>query len=150
MMNIEVLNTVAFVAQRAAEIIAAEAKSAVAVRGRFVMGVSGGSTPWLMLRALAAADMPWSAVHVVQIDERVAPTGHPDRNLTHLRESLLDRTPLPVEHVHEMPVESADLETAAAQYALTLQRIAGSPPVLDLAHLVPTDTQLRWFLETPF
>jgi 6-phosphogluconolactonase len=34
-----------------------------------------------------------------------------------------------------MPVESPDLEAAAAQYALTLQEIAGSPPVLDLAHL---------------
>jgi 6-phosphogluconolactonase len=34
-----------------------------------------------------------------------------------------------------MPVESPDLEAAAAQYALTLREIAGSPPVLDLAHL---------------
>jgi len=134
-MNIEVLDTAASAAQRAAEILAAEARAAVAVRGRFVMGVSGGHTPWLMLRALAMIDMPWSAVQVVQIDERVAPTGHPDRNLTHLRESLLDRTPLPADHIHEMPVEAADLETAAAQYAATLQRIAGLPPVLDLAHL---------------
>ena len=34
-----------------------------------------------------------------------------------------------------MPVESPDLETAAAQYALTLGQLAGSPPVLDLVHL---------------
>jgi 6-phosphogluconolactonase len=34
-----------------------------------------------------------------------------------------------------MPVESSDLEAASAQYALTLQAIAGSPPVLDLVHL---------------
>jgi 6-phosphogluconolactonase len=65
----------------------------------------------------------------------VAPPGDPDRNLTHLRESLLDHTPLRAEQVHAMPVEEADLEAAAARYARTLQAIAGPEPVLDLAHL---------------
>jgi 6-phosphogluconolactonase len=99
------------------------------------MAVSGGHTPWVMLRALGTEDVPWPAVHVVQVDERIAPAGHPDRNLTHLRESLLDHAPLLPEQIHEMPVESPDLETAAAQYAATLRQIAGSPPVLDLVHL---------------
>ena len=134
-MNIEVLDTADSVVQRAAAIIAGDARAAVAARGRFVMAVSGGHTPWLMLRALGTADLPWSAVHVIQVDERVAPAGHPDRNLTHLRESLLDHTPLVPEQIHDMPVESPDLETAAAQYAATLRQIAGSPPVLDLVHL---------------
>jgi 6-phosphogluconolactonase len=80
-------------------------------------------------------DVPWRAVHVAQVDERVAPAGHPDRNLTHLRESLLNHSALPPGQVHEMPVESSDLEIAAAQYAATLAQIAGSPPLLDLVHL---------------
>lgn len=134
-MNIEVLNTPDTVAQRAADFIAAEARTAVAARGRFVMAVSGGHTPWLMLRALAKADVPWAAVDVFQVDERIAPAGHPDRNLTHMRESFLDHVPLPAGQMHAMPVEEDDLETAAAQYAGTLERIAGSPPVLDLVHL---------------
>lgn len=134
-MNIEVLNTADAVAQRAAAIIAEEARAAVAARGRFVLAVSGGHTPWLMLRALATKDVPWPAIHIVQVDERVAPADHPDRNLTHVRESLLGHAPLAAEQIHAMPVEAADLETAAAQYAATLQRIAGSPPVLDLTHL---------------
>ena len=99
------------------------------------MAVSGGHTPWLMLRALAGEDVPWESVHVVQVDERVAPAGHPDRNLTHLRESLLEHAPLGPEQIHAMPVESPDLEAAATRYALTLREIAGSPPVLDLVHL---------------
>jgi 6-phosphogluconolactonase len=131
-MNIEVLDSDDLVAQRAAAIIAGDARAAIAARGRFVMAVSGGHTPWLMLQALATADLPWPGVHVVQVDERVAPVGHPDRNLTHLRESLLDHAPLAPEHIHDMPVELPDLETAAAQYAATLRQIAGSPPVLDL------------------
>ncbi len=134
-MNIEVLDSADSVAQKAAAMIAAEARAAVASRGRFLMAVSGGHTPWVMLRALVNEDVPWPAVHVVQVDERVAPAGHPDRNLTHLRESLLDHAPLVPEQIHAMPVESPDLETAAAQYAATLRQIAGSPPVLDLVHL---------------
>jgi 6-phosphogluconolactonase len=134
-MKIEVLSDVDSVARKGAELIAAEARAAIADRGRFVMAVSGGHTPWIMLRALAGEEVPWSAVHIVQVDERIAPTGDADRNLTHLRKSLLEHAPLPPEQLHAMPVESPNLEAAAAQYALRLQAIAGSPPVLDLVHL---------------
>ena len=99
------------------------------------MAVSGGHTPWQMLRALAREDVPWTSVYVAQVDERVAPAGHPDRNLTHLRDSLLEHVSLRPEQVCAMPVESPDLEAAAVQYARLLQEIAGTPPVLDLVHL---------------
>lgn len=134
-MKIEILADADSVARRAAAIIAAEARAAVTARGRFVVAVSGGHTPWQMLRALAGEEVPWKGVHVVQVDERVAPAGDPDRNLTHLRESLLEHAPLRPEQLHAMPVESPDLEAATGRYARTLQEIAGSPPVLDLAHL---------------
>jgi 6-phosphogluconolactonase len=134
-MKIEILPDADTVAREAAKFIAGEAQAAVAARGRFVMAVSGGHAPWQMLRALANEKVPWESVHVVQVDERVAPAGDPDRNLTHLRESLLEHAPLRAEQIHAMPVESADLEVAAKDYATTLREIAGSPPVLDLAHL---------------
>jgi 6-phosphogluconolactonase len=115
--------------------VAAEARAAVAARGRFVVGVSGGRTPWKMWRALAGEELPWAFVHIVQVDERVAPFGDPDRNLTHLRESLLAHGPVPAAQVHGMPVEWPDLEAGSARYALELSSIAGAPPVLDLALL---------------
>jgi 6-phosphogluconolactonase len=133
--RIRILPDADAVAKEAARVIAAEARSAVAARGRFIVAVSGGRTPWQMLRALAGEDVPWNGLHVVQVDERIAPEGDPDRNLTHLRESLLEHAPLPPEHIHAMPVEEADLEAAARTYARTLEKIAGAPPVLDLAHL---------------
>ena len=134
-MKIEVLVDAKAVARKGAAIIAAGARDAVVARGRFIVAVSGGQTPWIMLRALAGEKIPWEQVHLVQVDERVAPAGHPDRNLTHLRESLLMRVPLRPEQVHAMPVEGSDLEAAARAYSRTLQEIAGSPPVLDLVHL---------------
>jgi len=123
------------VAQAAAATIAADARASIAARGCFAFAVSGGHTPWIMLRALAEEDVPWKGVHVFQIDERVAPAGDPDRNLTHLQESLLQHAPLRPEQIHAMPVEAEDLEAAANRYALALREVAGSPPVLDVAHL---------------
>src|SRR5215831_20868939 len=112
-MNTYVLADAGSVAQKAAAVIADEARTSVAARGRFVIAVSGGHTPWLMLRALADEDVPWPAVHVVQVDERVAPEGHPDRNLTHLRESLLAHSPLRPDQIYGMPVQAPDLDAAA-------------------------------------
>lgn len=134
-MKLEVVDDADSVARVAAQTIAADARAAVADRGRYALAVSGGKTPWIMLRALANEDVPWQAVHIYQVDERIAPAGDPDRNLTHLRESLLQHAPIPPENVHAMPVESSDLQAASAQYAAALQQIAGTPPVLDLIHL---------------
>jgi 6-phosphogluconolactonase len=134
-MKIEILADADAVAQEAAAIIAADARDAVAERGRFILAVSGGHTPWVMLRDLAQEEVPWANVHLAQVDERVAPPGHADRNLTHLHESLLERAPLPPDQLYAMPVELTDLQVAAKQYAATLAKIAGSPPLLDLVHL---------------
>ncbi len=134
-MKIEVLPDVESVAREAAKLIAEDARAAVAARGKFVVAVSGGKTPWIMLRNLALEDVPWSSVYVVQVDERIAPPGDPDRNLTHLHESLLSHVPLRPEQIHAMPVDSADLESACTRYAQTLEEMAGAQPVLDLVHL---------------
>ena len=134
-MELEIRADAEAVARRAASIIAADAHKAVAARGHFILAVSGGHTPWIMLRALADEDVPWDGLHLVQIDERVAPDGDPDRNWTHLRDSLLDRVPLRPEQVHPMPVPSPDPGAAVAQYAPVLEAIAGQSPLLDLVHL---------------
>ena len=134
-MKVEVLANANRVAQRGAAHVASQARAAVGERGVFTLAVSGGSTPWQMLRGLAAEDVPWDSVHVYQVDERVAPAGDPDRNLTHLRESLLARVPLPASQLHAMPVETSDLGAAAATYGRALAEAAGRPPLLDLVHL---------------
>jgi 6-phosphogluconolactonase len=113
------------VAGQAASYVAAQARAAVAEHGRFTFAVSGGHTPWAMFAALANEDMPWADVELFQVDERVAPAGDPDRNLTHLRESIGDAPA----RVHPMPVNDADLEAAAEAYATVL------PQQFDLVHL---------------
>jgi 6-phosphogluconolactonase len=134
-MKIEVLANDDAVAKAAAGVIAAAAREAVAARGLFTLAVSGGKTPWAMLRDLASEEVPWSRVHVFQIDERIAPDGDPDRNLTHLHESLLGNAPIPKENIHAMPVNAVDPVEGAGEYEKTLQELCGNPPVLDMAHL---------------
>jgi 6-phosphogluconolactonase len=134
-MKVEILPDEKSLARRAAAVIAKEARAAVAERGRFVMAVSGGKSPWVMLADLADEDVPWANVHVFQIDERIAPAGDPDRNYVHLRDSLLAHAPIPPGQIYAMPVEMPDSEAAARLYAQTLEGVAGKPPVLDLAHL---------------
>jgi 6-phosphogluconolactonase len=133
-MQTEILPNADAVAKRAAAIVAEQARQAVSARGCFNVAFSGGHAPWIMLRDLTDEDIPWDKVQVFQIDERVAPAGDPDRNLTHLRQSLLG-APLRLDQIHPMPVELPELEGAAAQYEQTLRGYCGSPAVLDLAHL---------------
>jgi len=128
----EVLPGPGAVAIRAAERIAQEAREAVMERGRCTLAFSGGTTPWQALRALAGEDVPWDRVHLFQVDERVAPSGDPERNYTHLKEALIDRIAVPSANVHPMPVEEEDLDEGARRYEAILRQIAGTPPVLDL------------------
>jgi 6-phosphogluconolactonase len=150
LMKIEVFADADAVAREAATLIAADARAAVAQRGRFIMAVSGGHTPWVMLRALAGEEVPWDKVHMTQVDERVAPAGHPDRNLTHLRESLLEHAPLPPEQIYAMPVEALDLLAAAKQYAANWRRspVRRRCSILSTWGSVPMGTLLHWCQET--
>ena len=153
-MKTEFLPDPGTVAIRAAERIAQVARKAVTARGRCALAISGGTTPWLAFRALAGEDVPWERVHLFQVDERVAPSGDPERNYLRLKEALIDRIPIPAANVHPMPVEDKDLEAGARRYEAVLRGIAGIPPVLDLvqlglgedghtASLLPGDAALR-------
>lgn len=134
-MMIEVLDNADLAAIKAASVIAGEARKAVAMRGCFIIAVSGGRTPWKMLRALADEDVPWKGIHIFQVDERIAPEGHSDRNITHLHESLIGHSPIPKEQIHAMPVEENDPDAAVAEYDRIIRDIAGSPAIMDLIHL---------------
>ena len=113
------------VAQAAAGYVAQRARAAVGQHGRFTFAVSGGHTPWAMFAELAALDVPWEHVTLYQVDERIAPDGDPDRNLTHLRRSLGDAKAAVV----AMPVNDADTGAAASRYGAAL------PGQFDLVHL---------------
>jgi len=124
--ELEVLPDTDAAAERFAQLLALRARAMVDATGKFTLAVSGGSAPWLAFGLLAGEDVPWGSVDLFQVDERVAPMGGDERNLTHLEQSL---PALGWARVHPMPVDSNDLDAAAAQYAAIL------PERLDVAHL---------------
>ena len=131
---IEVLPDADAVATRGAELLASYLEQDAA-RGGATLALSGGRTPQSVLERLAKLDLPWDRVSVFQVDERIAPLDHPDRNRTHAAAALH----APIEHhpasFHWMPVEEANLDSAARRYADALRAAAGSPPTLGTVHL---------------
>ncbi len=123
--ELETLADPAAVAAAGAAFVAGRARAAVAASGSFHFAVSGGHTPWAMFAELASQQVPWDAVVIYQVDERVAPPGDPDRNLAHLHQAL-GTSPA---QVKAMPVNESDLVAAAAGYAASL------PGHFDLVHL---------------
>jgi 6-phosphogluconolactonase len=124
--RLEVLPDADAVARRGAEVIAEGARAAAAERRRFELAASGGRGPWKMYGQLEDHDVPWEWVEIFQADERVAPPGSDERNLTHLILSLSLRAQATL---RPMPVSEDDLEGAAARYAASL------PDRFDLIHL---------------
>jgi 6-phosphogluconolactonase len=123
--HLETLADASAVARVGAAFVAEQARRAVDSRGTFHFAVSGGHTPWAMFAELASQTVPWEAVVVYQVDERVAPPEDPDRNLHHL-EQALGSAPA---RLDAMPVDEDDLDVAAARYADSL------PDHFDLVHL---------------
>ena len=133
MLELKVSHDDESVAAEAAGHIAARARAAVSDHGAFHVALSGGRTPWKMLEALLGMEVPWTRVHVYQVDEREAPDGHPDRNATKLA-AILGASELPSVNLHLMPVTGEDLERACDAYARNIARRCRNGR-LDLVHL---------------
>ncbi len=124
--RLEVFDDEDAVHRRGAELIAEGVRPAIAERNRCALAVSGGTDPWSMFSRLEDLIDDWTKIEIFQVDERVAPPGSDERNLTHLIESLSIGAQ---GSIRPMPVNDDDLDAAADRYAAQL------PEALDLAHL---------------
>jgi 6-phosphogluconolactonase len=133
--DVEFLVDAPALATRTADLVEAWLAEAVDARGRATLAVSGGSSPKAFFAELAVRKLPWEHVHVFQVDERVAPPGGPERNLTGLEEALLARAPIPAGNVHPMPVDESDLAAAAGAYGDEIRAVVGAGGRIDVVHL---------------
>lgn len=143
MAEMEVFRDAPALAEGAARRFGELAGGAIGARGRFVVALSGGSTPKALLGLLAGSPyregIDWGRVHVVWGDERCVPPDDAQSNYRMAREALLDHLPIPAEQIHRMPAEDPDHEAAADAYAATLRALfglaPGELPRFDLIHL---------------
>ncbi len=126
-------------AEKGAEMFCEIAKQSISDRGRFVVAVSGGSTPRAMHGRLSQdpylSDFFWQNTHIFWVDERMVEFDHPDSNFGTARKDLLEEIPIPFDHIYPMPVMTHP-EDGAELYQMTLktffQSIGSDDPVFDL------------------
>jgi 6-phosphogluconolactonase len=139
--SVVVVDTVEELARSAADVVVRLAQEAVARTGRFIIALSGGSTPERLYRMLAGEPrvrdaVPWPHVHACWGDERHVPPTHPDSNYRMAYDALLSRVPIPDHQVHRIAAEEENADSAASAYEQTLREVfgvgTGAWPAFDL------------------
>ncbi len=122
----------------ASQMVVDAAHDAIGERGRFVFGLSGGSTPTALYERLAQSDqagrIDWSSVVIVFGDERCVPPDAPASNYAMARRALLDHVPIPSAQVHRMEGELAPARAAQRYHEVlvALDPNPSKPPSIDL------------------
>jgi 6-phosphogluconolactonase len=122
------------VAVRAAAYLEQLIRETLTHQKSFSLAISGGRTPWEMLKLLSKADLPWQRINLFQVDERVAPDGHSDRNLTQLFQAIAGTPMVTQLRIFPMPVTAEDLDVAAKEYTEVLNEVTKGKG-LDMIHL---------------
>lgn len=130
--RLEILPDADAVGRRAAEIFAHQIGIATSQRGRALVALSR-PTPWEAFRWVDAIRFGHAEFDVFQVDERRAPLGGDDRNLTLIERHLPSWAARGT--IHQMPVHVRPLSRGARRYARDIESICGRPPVLDVVHL---------------
>ena len=121
----------------AADLFVTLAVQSIRERGRFLVALSGGSTPMALYRLLAREPIDWTRIHVFWGDERLVPPEDPENSYGQAWEALLKHIPIPTENIHRVASE-LDPVAAARDYASILREFAAPPldwPRFDLVLL---------------
>jgi 6-phosphogluconolactonase len=133
-MEIKIYPSAEEVASQGAHMIAELIREKITKKGFFTMAISGGRTPWEMIKILGKENLPWEKVYVFQVDERIAPDGSADRNLTQFFQTIQGTRLITRLNIFPMPVIAENLEDACAEYAKHIQEVTQNGQ-LDLVHL---------------
>lgn len=134
-MVIKTFNGIEELSQTAAASFIELANRAIAERGRFLVSLSGGSTPMKLYERLAVEKMDWSRVHFFWGDERCVPVDDPGNTYGQTKKILFDK--IGQTNIHRVRSE-LEPEAAAVEYAHTLSGFADAPfdfPRFDLVLL---------------
>ena len=134
-----ILSDAQHLARRGADLFSRAAQQSIALKGRFAVALSGGSTPRGMHRMLGRepyfSDIAWDRTELFWVDERLVPARDPASNHGAAKKDFLDHVPVPGGHIHPMPVDFPP-EEGALMYQRELmdyfETERGEPPFFDL------------------
>ncbi len=105
--------------------------------GRGTLAISGGSTPAIMFRHMAAQTFHWDRVHLFWVDERAVPPDDRQSNYRLARETFIEPAQFPEANVHRVKAELPPAD-AARLYAVDIRSFfelqPGELPVFDVIH----------------
>ena len=109
-------------------------QSALEVKDRVQIALSGGSTPSAVYQLLSKADIDWNCVDIFLGDERWVDPQDQSSNALMLRKTLLSNSPGSQACFHEVPTTQFPNPYQSVDYLeqLLKQKCVGSPPVFDL------------------
>ncbi|MEX0599329.1 MAG: 6-phosphogluconolactonase, partial [Rhodothermales bacterium] len=117
--ELKTLKDLEAVSRAAATVIEEAIEEEARRRAPFSLVLPGGSTPRRLFELLGTDwrdRLPWDRIHVFWTDERFVAPSHADSNYGLAKRLFLDRVPIPPEHVHRVPTERTDLQSAATAY----------------------------------
>ena len=128
-------------AQDVAAVIVSVGERAIRSNGRFLLALSGGSTPKTLYQVLATpewkARLDWSRTIFLFGDERCTPPDHPDSNFKMAHSALFQPLNIHTDHIVRMKGEHENPSAAAQEYEETLRSLTkSSPPQIPVIDLV--------------
>lgn len=125
--DIRVAGSVQDWAHQAAAFIASVSERAILANGRFIMALSGGSTPKTLYQTLASPEwktrFEWQKIHFLFGDERCVPPDHQDSNFNMAQASLFHPLAIPPNHIFRMKCEGEDPSLVAREYEQTIRQL---------------------------
>lgn len=123
--EIKILDTEDDLAKKAADCFLEVVKRSAQERGRALVALSGGSTPYPLYRQLSQSalnrQLPWQKIHIFWGDERLVPANHEESNSYQAMKRLLYLVPVPPGNIHRVNGELSHAE-AASEYKSVISR----------------------------
>ncbi len=130
-------------ANTAAAFLHSLSEQVIQSNGRFLVALSGGSTPKTLYRVLASHEwkgkFDWPRILFLFGDERCVPPDHTDSNFRMAQVELFQPLHIQTDHIFRMKGEYQDRTLAAREYEATIRTLTHCPapavPSLDLVLL---------------
>jgi 6-phosphogluconolactonase len=133
---VRIFNTKEEIASQAADIFVAAAQNAIEKQGRFVVALTGGSSPVALYKLLATPayqeKIDWEKVFVFWGDERWVPLDDALSNAKMANDTLLSHVNVPKNNIFPMYKQGVSAEAYALEYEKSIKSVTGEDGQFDL------------------